>query len=445
MDISEKRAELEGFTARILAEAAKCGATAAEVSASHDIGLSVSVRNRDVETVEFNQDRGFGITVYFGQRKGTASTSDSSEDAIVSTVRAACDIARYTEADEFAGIAEPGLLAHNFPDLDLYHPSTVDTDTARSLALECEAGALAGAGDNLRSDGASFSSHTALRMYANSNGFLGSHTGTRYGLSCVMIGQDAGGAMQRDYWYAVTRRLDELEAARTVGERATQRVLRRLSPRKAPTGTFPVAYSPDVSSGLVSSLLGALSGGALYRKASFLLDSLGKQVMPERFSVVEFPHRRGALGSAAFDGDGVATRENRFVDAGMVASYALSVYSGRRLKMPTTGNAGGVHNVEILGPVTPVNELLRAMNRGLLVTECMGQGVNMVTGDYSRGASGFWVENGEIAYPVDEVTVASNMQDMLLGISAIGDDPDRRGNIHTPTMLIGSMTVAGAG
>ena len=445
MDISEKRRELEGLVERILAAAKQQGATAAEVSASFDTGLSVSVRNQDVENVEFNQDRGFGITVYFDQRKGNASTSDSSADAIASTVRAACDIARFTEADEYAGLAAPELMARDFPELGLYHPTEVDTGTAEAAALVCEAAAMAVDPGQTRSDGTSLSSHRSLRVYANSNGFVGSHCGTRFGLSCVMIGNAADGSMQRDYWYTVSRRLADLESADAVGRKAANRVLARMSPRKAPTGSFPVLYSPDVSGGLLSGLLGAISGGSLYRKASFLLDSLGKQVMPKVYSLAEFPLLSGALGSAAWDGDGVATREKRFVDAGVVASYVLSTYSARRLGMTTTGNAGGVHNVEILGPKVPPAQLYRQMQRGFLVTECMGQGVNMVTGDYSRGASGFWIENGEIAYPVDEVTIASNLKDMLLAIVGVGDDVDLRGNVRSPSILIENMMVAGAG
>lgn len=445
MDISQKRQELETLVSRILDLARQRGATAAEVNASFDKGLSVTVRNREVETVEFNQDRGFGITVYFGGRRGSASTSDASRDAVESTVNAACDIARYTEEDPHAGLAPRELMATHLPQLDLWHPVELDSERATALALACEAEALAAGAGKVRSDGASLSNHESLRVYGNSNGFLGSHAGTRFGMSCMAIAADDAGGMQRDYWYTVGRRFDDLEPAAAVGRRATDRVLRRLGPRKAPTGTFPVAFSPDVSGGLVSHLLGALSGGALYRKASFLLDSMGTQVLPAAWSVAEFPHLPGALGSAAYDGDGVATRPNRFVDAGVVRSYVLSAYSARQLGLATTGNAGGVHNVEIVGPSQPVEAIHKSMSRGLLVMECMGQGVNMVTGDYSRGASGFWIEDGEIVYPVDEVTIASNLKEMLLGITAVGDDVDRRGNLRTSTILVGSMTVAGAG
>jgi PmbA protein len=454
-DISQKRRELEALVARILWSAKRKGATAAEVSASFDTGLSVSVREGDVETVEFNQDRGFGITVYVGQRRGSASTSDNSEEAVESTISKACEIARFTEEDPHAGLAPAELMAGVLPELECWHPRSVTSEEAATLALSCEAAALraggvaargaGAAGGKVRSDGASLSTHESLRVYGNSHGFTGFQSGTRFGLSCMTIAADAAGGMQRDYWYTVGRRFEDLESPESVGERATQRALRRLSPRKAPTGKFPVAYVPEVSSGLISHLLGALSGGALYRKASYLLDSLGQPVLPGSFNIVESPHLRGALGSAAYDGDGVATRQKRFVLDGVVQSYVLSAYSARQLGLVTTGNAGGVHNVEIEGPTATVADIYRKMQRGLLVTECMGQGVNLVTGDYSRGASGFWIENGEVQYPVDEVTIASNLRAMLLGVVAVGDDVDRRGNLRTPTILLSEMTVGGTG
>lgn len=445
MDINQKRHELETLVSRILDLAKAGGASAAEVSASIDQGLSVAVRNRDVETVEFNQDRGFGITVYVDGRRGSASTSDSSPAAVTATVQAACEIARHTEADPHAGLAPAELMATSLPDLGLHHPRELNTDEATRIALACEAAALDAGGDRVRSDGASLSSHESLRIYGNSHGFLGCHAGTRFGLSCTMIATAADGNMQRDYWYTVARRFADLESAEAVGTHATRRTLQRLSPRKAPTGVFPVAFSPDVSSGLISHLLGALSGGALYRKASYLVDSIGTQVLPSAWSVAESPRLSGALGSAAFDSDGVATRDKRFVDAGVVSSYVLSAYSARQLGLQTTANAGGVHNVELVGPSSTVPEIHRRMQRGLLVTECMGQGVNLVTGDYSRGASGFWIENGEIAWPVDEVTIAGNLKEMLLGIVAIGDDKDMRGNFRLPTVLLEGLTVGGSG
>ena len=440
---NEKRQGLERLVERILQEAASQGATDAEVAASEDVGLSVSARARDVETVEFNQDRGFGVTVYFGQRKGSASTSDASDAAIEETVRAACNVARFTEEDEFAGLEDVERMARSVPDLDLYHPAEFPAEEAIERAIACEAAALDADERIKRSDGASASAHTVLRAYGNSRGFVGSQMGTRWGLSCMVIGQEGDGGMQRDYWYTSSRWLDRLEEPEAVGRRAAERTLARLNPRKAPTGTYPVLFVPETAGGLLSSLLGAISGGSLYRKASFLLDSLGETIMPERYSVTETPHEAGAMGSSAFDGDGVATRAQAFVAEGVVASYVLGTYSARRLGMETTGNGSGVHNVDIVGPTVPAADLIRDMGTGFMVTEMMGQGVNMVTGDYSRGAAGYWVENGEIAYPVEEATIASNMADMLKGIAAIGDDRDLRGNVRAPSMLVEGMTVAG--
>ena len=440
---NEKRQSLEHLVERILQEAASQGATDAEVAASEDVGLSVSARARDVETVEFNQDRGFGVTVYFGQRKGSASTSDASDAAIEETIRAACNVARFTEEDEFAGLEDAERMARSVPDLDLYHPETFSAEEAIERAIACEAAALDTDDRIRRSDGATASAHTVLRAYGNSRGFVGSQIGTRWGLSCMVIGQEGDGGMQRDYWYTNSRWLDRLEDPEAVGRRAAERTLARLNPRKAPTGSFPVLFVPETAGGLLSSLLGALSGGSLYRKASFLLDSLGETVMPDRYSVTETPHEPGAMGSSAFDGDGVATRAQAFVAEGVVASYVLGTYSARRLGMETTGNGSGVHNVDIVGPTVPAADLIRDMGTGFMVTEMMGQGVNMVTGDYSRGAAGYWVENGEVAYPVEEATIASNMADMLKGVAAIGDDRDLRGNVRAPSMLIEGMTVAG--
>lgn len=440
---NEKRQELEALVGRILEVAAQHGASDAEVAASEHTGLSVTARAGDVETVEFNQDRGFGVTVYFGGRKGSASTSDASAAAIEDTVRAACNIARYTEEDAYAGLESAERMAKAVPDLDLYHPEPFSAEDAIARALACEQAAMEADPRIRRSDGATSSAHTSTRAYGNSRGFIGSQHGTRWGLSCMVISQGDTGGMQRDYWYTTARRLDDLEQPRSVGLRAAARAVARLNPRKAPTGTYPVLFAPEVSGGLLSSLIGALSGGALYRKASFLLDSLGREVMPARYSVAESPHEAGAMGSSAFDGDGVATRAQAFVADGVVASYVLGTYSARRLGLVTTGNASGVHNLDIQGPTVPADDLRRDMGTGFLVTEMMGQGVNMVTGDYSRGAAGFWVENGEIAYPVEEATIASNLADMLMHVAAVGDDRDMRGNVRAPSILVDGMTVAG--
>ena len=441
-DLRDGEERLKGLVGDILAEAKKQGADAAEVSVSEDVGLGVTVRMQDLESVEFNHDRGFGITVYCGQRKGSASTSDSSADAIQETVRAAVNIARHTQEDPCAGLADPDRMATDLEDLDLYHPWPVDPDAARELALECEAAGLEHDTRIRNSDGASVSTQQSSRIYGNSHGFIGSYLGSRHSLSCVLIATDDAG-MQRDYWYTTSRLPGQLESARAVGEEAGRRTVARLSPRKVRTGSFPVAFSAPAAGGLAGHLLGAISGGALYRRASFLLDSLGQSVAADHLTLAEDPRLPQALGSTAFDGEGVATEAKAFIDQGVVASYLLSSYSGRKLGMSTTGNAGGVFNLTVSGRTLPVPELLKELGTGLLVTDLMGQGVNTVTGDYSRGAAGFWIEDGELAYPVDEITIASNLKDMFKGVVCVGDDPDTRSNISSPTVLIDRMTLAG--
>ncbi len=442
MEIIEQEPELTRLVHAILDEAKNQGADQAEVSVSVDTGLAVSVRKGELEQVEFNQDKGFGITLYFGQCKGSASTSDSSERAISDTVAAARNIARFTEDDPCNGLADASLSPDRLRDLKLFHPWTIDPDGAAELALTCEAAGLQVDKRLSNSDGAQVTTQQSLRVYGNSHGFVGAYSGTRHGLSCVLIAEDKNG-MQRDYWYTVARNARDLEDAVAVGQQAGQRTVERLSPRTAPTGTYPVMFAPPLAAGLIGHLIGAISGGALYRKASFLLDSLGEQVLPEWLSLVEKPHLEGSLGSAQFDSDGVATREKAFVEAGKIASYVLSTYSARKLNMETTGNAGGIYNLDLVGPATPYIDLLGQMDTGLLVTELMGQGVNSVTGDYSRGAAGFWVENGKISYPVAEVTVAGNLRNMYQQLAGMGDDVDYRGNIRAPSMLIDGLTVAG--
>lgn len=444
MDLRTQQSELEQLVADILAEARKQGADQSEVSVSVDQGLGVSVRKGELEQVEFNQDKGFGITLYFGQRKGSASTTDSRPGAIAETVAAAKNIARFTEEDDCAGLAPAELMPQTLEELDLFHPWDVDPDAAQELALNCEAAGLAHDNKISNSDGAQVTSQQSLRVYGNSHGFVGAYAGTRQGLSCVLIAEDDNG-MQRDYWYTVSRRPQDLEPADTVGLRAAERTVARLSPQKAPTGTYPVLFSPPLASGLFGHLIGAISGGALYRKASFLLDSLGSVVLPDWLSLVERPHLHCALGSANFDSDGVATAEKAFVDKGAVASYVLSNYSARKLSLQTTGNAGGVFNLDVVSerPGLTQTQLLSELDTGLWVTELMGQGVNGVTGDYSRGAAGFWVEQGQVQYPVAEVTVAGNLKDMYQQISALGDDIDFRNNIRAPSVLIDALTLAG--
>jgi PmbA protein len=441
INVGEQQGRLQQLVSDILAEARCQGADSAEVSASEDAGLSVTVRLGELETVEFNRDRGFGIAVYFGKRKGTASTSDSSPQAIADTVAAACRIARYTQDDPCNGLADAALMATTLPALDINHPWQLDVRAAEERARTCEAAARDFDVRIVNSDGATVATQQRCQVYGNSHGFLGSVVGTRHSTSCLVIAQDDSGK-QRDYWYTVARDPADLALPEEVGAEAGRRAVARLGGRRILTGKFPVLFDPQVAASLFGHLIGGLSGGALYRKASFLVDSLGRTVLPQDISLVEQPHLPKALGSAAFDADGVATFSKPFIDAGIVTNYVLGTYSARKLGMKTTGNAGGVHNLVVEGPKRGVDSLLRDMATGLVVTELMGQGVNMVTGDYSRGVAGFWVENGAIAHPVDEITIAANLSQMLSGIAALGDDIDRRRNIHTGSVLIESMTVA---
>lgn len=426
----------------MLAEARRLGASAAEAAVNVEAGLSVNVRLGEVDTLEHNRDKGLGITVYFGQRKGSASTSDFSPRAIRETVQAACDIARFTEADEYAGLADAELMATAIPDLDLYHPWPLGAEQAIDLARECEAAGREADPRIRNSDGAMLSSHDGLRAYGNSHGFRGHYLRSRHSLSCTLIGEDEQG-MQRDYWYTLSRNPAELEDPGAVGRKAAARTVARLGARRLGTCQVPVIFQAEVARGLLGHLVGALNGTALYRKASFLLDQLGKPIFPASVRIDERPHLKGALGSAPFDNEGVATRERDIVRAGILEGYVLDSYAARRLGMQTTGNAGGVHNLFINHDEVSFADLQRHMGTGLIVTEVMGQGVNTVTGDYSRGASGFWVENGEIRYPVEEITLASTMQAMFQGVQAIADDVDRRGNLCTGSWLIDQMTVAG--
>ncbi len=436
------QAELEQIVQLALDEAKRQGASEAEAGLSVDIGLSVNVRKGEVDTLEHQRDRGLGVTVYFGKRKGAASSADFSADAVRETVRAACAIARYTSEDPYQGLADPELLAKDVPDLDLYHPWNIDAERAIELARETEAAAFAADPRVTNSDGADISSNTGLRIYGNSHGFLQGYRASRHSLSCVAVAKE-GDEMQRDYWFSIARDPGDLEPAVRIGRKAAERTVRRLGARRVPTARVPVLYVPETARGLIGSFVSAISGGSLYRKASFLLDSLETQVFPDFVRLEEQPHRLRGLGSAPFDGEGVATRDRVLVENGVLRGYVLSSYSARRLGMQTTGNAGGVHNLTLCPGEKSFEELLQEMGRGLVVTSLMGQGVNLVTGDYSRGASGFWVEDGEIAYAVQEITVAGNMKQMFRDIRAVGNDLDRRGNIVTGSILVDGMTVAG--
>lgn len=438
----EQEQFLRETAARVLQEAKKQGATAAEVGVNQGSGLSTTVRLGDVETMEFHTDRGLGITVYFGQRKGSASTSDVSEASIRDTVTAACSIAKYTSEDDCSGLADADLMATEQPNLDLFHPWYLQPDAAIELALECEHAARTVDKKITNSDGATVNTHQGCRVYANSHGFIGSYLSSRHSISCVMIAEHEGD-MQRDYWYSTARAHDDLENVAAIGKRAAERTVARLNGKQIKTGEVPVIFSAEMAGSLLSHFLSAISGGNLYRQSSFLLDALGKTVFSPTTHIFEKPLIKKALGSCAFDDDGVATNAKDLIKDGILQTYLLSAYSARKLKMNTTGNAGGVHNLFINHSDQDFNQLLKTMGSGLLVTELMGQGVNMVTGDYSRGAAGFWVENGEIQYPVSEITVAGNLQNILKDICVIGNDIDTRSHVQTGSMLIEKMMVAG--
>ncbi|MDQ0979099.1 metalloprotease PmbA [Pseudomonas synxantha] len=428
---------------QILAEAKRQGASACEVAVSLEQGLSMSVRQREVETVEFNRDQGFGITLYAGQRKGSASTSASGPEAIRETVAAALAIARHTSEDESSGLADKALMARDVQDFDLFHAWDITPEQAIEQALVCEAAAFDTDARIKNADGTTLSTHQGCRVYGNSHGFIGGYASTRHSLSCVMIAE-ANGQMQRDYWYDVNRQGDLLADPVSIGQRAAQRAASRLGARPVPTCEVPVLFSAELAGGLFGSFLGAISGGNLYRKSSFLEGAIGQKLFPEWLTIDERPHLMRAMGSSSFDGDGLATYAKPFVEKGELVSYVLGTYAGRKLGLPSTANSGGVHNLFVTHGDEDQAALLRRMGRGLLVTELMGHGLNMVTGDYSRGAAGFWVENGEIQFAVQEVTIAGNMRDMFKQIVAVGNDLELRSNIRTGSVLIERMTVAGS-
>jgi len=441
-DDTQQLARLTSLVADILDESKQQGASAAEASLSVDKGLSVNVRLGEVETIEYHRSQGLGVTVYFGQRKGSASSTDLSDKAIKETVAAACRIAQHAAEDEYAGLPDPELLATEFPDLDLYHPWALEAEDAIQLAKVCEDAARAYHPAISNSEGASLNSYQGLRVSGNSLGFLHGMPTTRHSLSCSVIG-GTDDAMQRDDWWTVARDAADLESAEAVGRMAAERTVRRLNAQTLSTRQCPVVFAAEVAGGLVGHFIGAIRGGNLYRKSSFLLDYLGKPVFPGFVRIHEQPHLRKGLGSTPYDGEGVATRAHDIIKDGILESYVLSSYSARKLGMKTTGNAGGVHNLTVDPGHLDLAGLLKQMGTGLLVTELMGQGVNILTGDYSRGAAGFWVENGVIQYPVEEITIASNLRDMYMNIVAVGNDVDLRGNTRTGSILVSEMTVAG--
>ncbi|MDK9769886.1 metalloprotease PmbA [Vibrio sp. B181a] len=440
--VAEQRTELEQAVSRAL-EIAAAKSDAAEVAITKSTGLSVSTRMGDVENVEFNSDGALGITVYRGQRKGSASTSDLSEAAIEQTVLAALDIAQYTSEDPFAGPAPKEYMVKEVPDLDLFHPDAPDPDYAAQIAIAAEKEALNYSDAIKQSDGASYDSHYGVKVYGNSHGLLASYSSSRHSTSCCVIGVGQNGEMERDYSYTVARHRDDLWTPETVGRNAAEKTISRLDAQKLKTGKYPVMFAADVATGLIGHLVMAISGGNLYRKSSFLLDHLGKQVLPEWFNISERPHVLRGLASSPFDSEGVYTQDREIITDGVLATYLLTSYAARKMKMDPTGHAGGIHNWYVKSTGQNFEQMLKELGTGLLVTEAMGQGVNVVTGDYSRGAAGFWVENGEIQYPVSEITIAGNLKDMFNQIVAVGSDVETRSQIQTGSILLDTMKVAG--
>ncbi len=441
----DSRARLDALaeiSQRLLERCRTNGADQAEVSCSEERGLNVNVRMGEVETVESTRDRGIGVTVYFGKRKGSASTADLREDSLEATVAQACAIAKYTEDDPASGLADAELMAREQGDFDTWHPWQIEADRAIDLALACENAGRESDARIENSDGASVGSSESLGVYANSHGFVGRERSTQHTIGCALIA-GRGEDMQRDGWYSTALAAEDLEPAASIGLRAAQRAASRLAPRQVATGAYPVLFSAEIARSLIGHLIGAVSGGALYRRASFLLDSVGTALFPSWMSIVEQPFLRRGFRSSSYDSEGVATRESDLVRDGVLQRYVLGSYSARKLGLQTTANAGGVHNLSVASSAGDLDGLIAGMGRGLLVTELMGQGVNNVTGDYSRGAAGFWIENGAIAYPVDGITIAGNLKSMFAGIEAVGNDVDPRSHIRTGSILIGKMTVAG--
>lgn len=434
--------QLQAIAQDMLKEAMRLGANQAEVSITANKGFSVRAREGDVETVEYNQDKAVDITVMFGQRLGSASLSDLRPEAIRAAVEAACHIAKFTDEDPAAGLADKAELAFDYPKLELSYPWRISVDKAIELAIQCEREAVACDKRIMSAEEASVATVEGMYVYANSHGFVGYFPSTRHDISCVLVAKD-GDEMQRDYSYTVSADPEHLESVSEVAKKAAERSVRRLGARKLKTMKAPVIFAAEEARGLLGHFVAAISGGALYRKSSFLIDHLNKKIFRDFMHLQEQPHLPRALGSSPFDNDGVATRANVFIEDGVLQNYALGVYSARKLGMKTTGNAGGTHNLTVKTGKKSLAELLQAMGTGLLITELMGQGVNLVTGDYSRGVGGYWVENGEIQYPVHEITVAGRLQDMYMNIAEVGSDVDTRGNIRTGSILVEEMMIAG--
>ena len=437
------RKELEALVQLALDEAKQQGVDQAEVATSHDLGLSVTARLGDVENIEYTNDRGIGITVYRDARKGSASTSDIRPEAIREAVSKACTFATYTAQDPHSGLADAELMCSDVKDLDLDYPWLLEVSDAIAMAIACEDTALKFDSRITNSEGASVSSNRGSRAYGNTHGFLGSFSKTSHSVSCVVLGSEDG-EMQRDYYYSAARDPAELEAAQLIGETAARRALSRLGARKIKTTRAPVLFVPELARGFIGHSIGAIFGGAQYRRASFLLDAAGEKIFPDFVQIEERPHLPKAMSSAAYDGEGVATYDRDIVSDGVLQGYVLGSYSARRLGLQTTANAGGTQNLIVPGNAGNLESLIAAMGTGLMVEELIGQGVNPVTGDYSRGVVGQWVENGEIQHPVHEVTIAGNLRDLYARIAAIGTDQDIRGGIRCGSLLVEEMTIAGS-
>ena len=437
--------ELKQVVTDALSQARALGASAVEGDVSLQKGLTVTVRLGEVDTIEYQRDRGLAVTVYFGHSKGSASTADLRPEAVHETVAKACEIARHTARDDCAGLADAAELARVIPELSLDHPWAIEPEQAIELARACEAAGLACDPRLKNSEGATVATHRGVRVYGNSNGFLEGYASTSHSISCALLAVDADG-MQRDYWYSVARNAEALESAGAIGRRAAARTVARLGGRRLSTRRANVLFAPEIARGLFGHFLGAIRGSSQYRRTSFLLGAAGREVFPKFLHLRERPHLSQALGSAPYDAEGVSTRDRDLVDAGVLTGYVLGSYSARKLGLRTTGNAGGVHNLLVeADPAAALDfaGLLKRLGSGLYVTELMGQGVNGVTGDYSRGASGFWVEGGELAYPVHEITIAGNLLEMYRNVAAVGTDVDVQGAVRTGSVLIEGMTIAG--
>lgn len=441
-ELQQQEQQLRNAVEIALDYAQKAGATA-EVGVTKVAGLSVSTRLEQTENIEFNNDGSLGISVYLGKRKGNASTSDLQPQSIQQAVESALAIAKYTSEDECSGLVDEALMAFNPPDLALYHHAEIEVDQAVELAAETEHHALASDERTVNSDGATFNSHSGIRVYGNTHGMLQSYLSSRYSLSCSVISayQDQ---LERDYEYTISREFDCLASPEWVGKQAAQKAVERLNPQKLATCEVPVIFYNDIATGLIGHLAGAISGGALYRKASFLQDKLGEQILPSWFEIIERPHLARQLASSPFDSEGVYTRDQQIIQNGILQTYLLTSYSARKLGMQTTGHAGGIHNWLVKPNHSGgLNSLLREMGTGLLVTEMLGSAINGVTGEYSRGAAGFWVENGEIQYPVAEITIAGQLQDMFNNLVAVADDVEHRSNIQTGSILLEKLKISG--